>query len=62
MSFFSPVLTGFLLDEFKADVIEHHEADAHCHKHQVAGEKRVLVQFHGLHHLQDGTHELTLLS
>lgn len=48
----SPVLAGFLLDESEAQVVEHHEAQADSHQHQVAGVQRILVHAHGLHHLQ----------
>lgn len=53
----SPVLAGFLLDEFEAQVVEQHEAQADAHQHQVAGVERILVHAHGLHHLQQRQRE-----
>lgn len=47
----SPVLTGLLLDEFQADVVEHHEAETDRQQDQVAGVQRIVVQAHGLHNL-----------
>lgn len=57
----SPVLAGFLLDEFEAQVVEQHEAQTDAHQYQVAGVERILVHAHGLHHLQQRERERLMM-